>query len=103
MTHLVDAGLVSKDWQNNKYKGIVTNSVVSIVTRPGNPEGIESFQDIIDKDVSVVTPNPFTSPVAPAGTSPSTVPPCIEGKSEQEALTPSNGSSRRPSPAGQRP
>ena len=35
MTRLVDAGLVSKDWQNNKYKGIVTNSVVSIVTRPG--------------------------------------------------------------------
>jgi len=61
VTRLVDAGLVSKDWQNNKYKGIVTNSVVSIVTRPGNPEGVKSFQDIIDKDLEVVTPNPFTS------------------------------------------
>jgi len=61
VTRLVDAGLVSKDWQNNKYKGIVTNSVVAIVTRPGNPEGVKSFQDIIDKNLEVVTPNPFTS------------------------------------------
>ncbi|MCB0860115.1 MAG: extracellular solute-binding protein [Solirubrobacterales bacterium] len=61
VTRLVDAGLVSKDWQKNRYKGIVTNSVVSIVTRPGNPEGVKSFQDIIDKGLDVVTPNPFTS------------------------------------------
>ncbi|MBN8870371.1 MAG: extracellular solute-binding protein [Solirubrobacterales bacterium] len=61
VTRLVDSGQVAKDWQNNKYKGIVTNSVVSIVTRPGNPEGVKSFQDIIDKDLEVVTPNPFTS------------------------------------------
>ncbi|MBN8866823.1 MAG: extracellular solute-binding protein [Solirubrobacterales bacterium] len=61
VTRLVDSGQVSKDWQDNKYKGIVTNSVVSIVTRPGNPEGVKSFQDIIDKDLEVVTPNPFTS------------------------------------------
>lgn len=39
----------------------MTNSVVSLVVRPGNPEGVESFQDLIDKDVEVVTPNPFTS------------------------------------------
>ncbi len=61
VTRLVDAGQVAKDWKNNKYKGIVTNSVVSIVTRPGNPEGIKNFQDIIDKKLEVVTPNPFTS------------------------------------------
>ncbi len=61
ITRLVDSGQVADTWRDNKYKGIVTNSVVSIVTRPGNPEGIESFQDLIDKDVEVVTPNPFTS------------------------------------------
>ncbi|MGK2931307.1 MAG: extracellular solute-binding protein [Solirubrobacterales bacterium] len=61
VTRLVDSGQVADTWRDNKYKGIVTNSVVSIVTRPGNPEGIESFQDLIDKDVEVVTPNPFTS------------------------------------------
>ncbi len=61
ITRLVDAGKVADTWRDNKYKGIVTNSVVSLVVRPGNPEGIESFQDLIDKDVEVVTPNPFTS------------------------------------------
>lgn len=61
VTRLVDSGQVAETWRDNKYKGIVTHSVVSIVTRPGNPEGIESFQDLIDKDVEVVTPNPFTS------------------------------------------
>ena len=86
VTRLVDAGLVSKDWQNNKYKGIVTNSVVSIVTRPGNPEGIESFQDIIDKDVSVVTPNPFTSGGARWNIMAIYGAALHEGKSEQEAL-----------------
>lgn len=61
VTRLVDSGQVSKDWQNNKYKGIITNSVAVLVTRPGNPEGVKSFQDLVDKDVKIVTPNPFTS------------------------------------------
>ena len=61
VTRLVDSGQVADTWQDNKYKGIVTNSVVSIVTRPGNPEDVQSFQDVVDKDLEVVTPNPFTS------------------------------------------
>jgi sulfate transport system substrate-binding protein len=61
ITRLVESGQVSTDWRDNEYKGIVTNSVVSLVVRPGNPEGIETFQDLVDKDVEVVTPNPFTS------------------------------------------
>jgi len=86
VTRLVDSGQVAKTWQDNKYKGIVTNSVVAIVTRPGNPEGIESFQDLIDKDVEVVTPNPFSSGgarwniMAIYGAS------LNQGKSEAEAL-----------------
>jgi ABC-type sulfate transport system substrate-binding protein len=61
MTRLVDAGLVDANWEKNKYKGIGQASVVAIVTRAGNPEGIQSFDDIIEKDVSVVTPNPVAS------------------------------------------
>ena len=61
VTRLVDSGQVSPDWQKNRYRGIVTNSVVALVVRPGNPEGVQSFQDLIDKEVEVVTPNPFTS------------------------------------------
>jgi sulfate transport system substrate-binding protein len=62
MERLVEEGeLVSKDWENNKYKGIATDSVVVLVVRKGNPEGIKSFDDLIGKDVGVITPNPFSS------------------------------------------
>jgi sulfate/thiosulfate-binding protein len=61
MTSLVDAGLVDKNWDKNKYKGIAEDSVVVLVVRKGNPKGIHTFDDLINKDVSVVTPNPFSS------------------------------------------
>jgi sulfate/thiosulfate transport system substrate-binding protein len=61
MSRLVDAGLVDSNWDKNKYKGIAEDSVVVFVVRKGNPEGIKSFDDLINKDVSVVTPNPFSS------------------------------------------
>ncbi|HSC21678.1 MAG TPA: extracellular solute-binding protein [Solirubrobacterales bacterium] len=62
MERLVEEGeIVAKDWEQNKYKGIATDSVVVILTRSGNPQGIKSFKDIEDKDVDVVTPNPFSS------------------------------------------
>lgn len=65
MERLVEeGGLVSKDWTNNKYKGIAQNSVVVISVRSGNPEGIKSLDDVLTKDVDVVTPNPFSSGAA---------------------------------------
>ena len=65
MERLVEeGGLVSKDWTNNKYKGIAQNSVVVISVRKGNPEGIKTLQDLQTKDVDIVTPNPFSSGAA---------------------------------------
>lgn len=65
MERLVEeGGLVSKDWTNNKYKGIAQDSVVVISVRKGNPEGIKSLDDVLSKDVDVVTPNPFSSGAA---------------------------------------
>jgi len=61
MTRLVDSGQVASDWQDNEYNGIVENSVVVFVTRPGNPEGIQDWDDLITGEVEVLTPNPFTS------------------------------------------
>jgi sulfate/thiosulfate transport system substrate-binding protein len=61
MERLVESGQVSADWNKQKYNGIAEDSVVVIVTRKGNPEGIESFDDLISKDVEVITPNPFSS------------------------------------------
>src|SRR5262245_12100946 len=61
MTRLVDAGIVASDWNQNQYKGIVTNSVVTLMVRPGNPKNIQSFADLTRSDVEVIDPNPATS------------------------------------------
>lgn len=61
MSRLVEAGLVAGDWDQQRYNGIAEDSVVVIATRKGNPEGIESFDDLLAKDVEIVTPNPFSS------------------------------------------
>lgn len=58
---LVDAGKVAKDWNAGATKGMVTNSVVVMVVRKGNPKGIKNWDDLLNKGVEVVTPNPFTS------------------------------------------
>jgi sulfate transport system substrate-binding protein len=43
---------------------MVTDSVVSLVTRKGNPKGVKTFDDLVGKDVEVITPNPFSSGAA---------------------------------------
>jgi sulfate transport system substrate-binding protein len=58
---LVDAGLVSSNWDANQYKGIVADSVVVLVVRKGNPKHITGWDDLVKPGVSVVTPNPSTS------------------------------------------
>src|SRR5689334_12603710 len=61
MQRLVDAGIVSPDWDKNQYKGIVTNSVVTLMVRPGNPKHITSFDDLAKSGIDVIDPNPATS------------------------------------------
>jgi sulfate/thiosulfate-binding protein len=61
ITRLVDAGLVDKDWNQNKYKGMVTNSTVVFMVRKGNPKHIKTWDDLVTGDVEVLEPNPFTS------------------------------------------
>jgi sulfate/thiosulfate-binding protein len=61
MKRLVDANLVAPTWDQGQYKGFVTDSVVAIVTRKGNPKGIKDWPDLIKPGVEVITPNPFTS------------------------------------------
>ncbi len=61
VTRLVDAGLVADDWKDNDTKGICTNSVVVFVVQKGNPKGIESWNDLIESGVGIVTPNPASS------------------------------------------
>jgi sulfate transport system substrate-binding protein len=61
MQRLVDANLVAADWDQNQYHGMITNSVVAIVTRKGNPKNITDWPDLVKPGVEVITPNPFTS------------------------------------------
>jgi sulfate transport system substrate-binding protein len=58
---LVDEGLVDSTWDDNDYKGIVSDSVVVFVVREGNPEGIQTWDDLVQPGVEVITPNPFSS------------------------------------------
>ena len=61
ITRLVQAGIVDASWNQNQYKGFVTNSVVVIGTRQGNPKKLKDWKDLTKSGVEVITPNPFTS------------------------------------------
>jgi sulfate/thiosulfate transport system substrate-binding protein len=61
MTRLVEAGLVDEDWNQNEYNGMVTDSVVVFMVRKGNPENIQTWDDLIKPGIEVIEPNPFTS------------------------------------------
>jgi sulfate/thiosulfate transport system substrate-binding protein len=61
MSRLVESGLVDEDWNQDGYDGMVTDSVVVIAVREGNPKGIEGWDDLIEPGVEVITPNPSTS------------------------------------------
>jgi sulfate transport system substrate-binding protein len=86
MTRLVDAGIVSPDYAQNEYEGTPQNSVVVFVTRPGNPEGIDSWEDLVTGEVEVITPNPFTSGGARWNLMAAYGSQISQGKSEDEAL-----------------
>ena len=86
MLRLVDDGIVDATWDKNKYKGIAQDSVVVFVVRKGNPEGIKTFDDLINKDVDVITPNPFSSGSARWNIMAVYGSQIAQGKSETEAL-----------------
>ncbi len=65
MRRLVDAGIVAEDWEGKQPgAGLVTTSVVAFVVRKGNPKNIRTWEDLVEPDVEVLTPNPFSSGAA---------------------------------------
>jgi sulfate transport system substrate-binding protein len=86
VSKLVKAGLVDKDWNKDRYKGFVTNSVVTLAVRKGNPKHIRTWDDLLQPGVEVITPNPFTSGGAKWNIMAAYGAQLQAGKSEAEAL-----------------
>lgn len=86
MERLVDEGIVDPSWNEQPYGGIAERSVVVIVVRKGNPKGIHSLDDLLAKDVEIITPNPFSSGAARWNIMAVYGAAINEGKSPQEAL-----------------
>ena len=58
---IADAGLITHDWTQETDGGMVTTSVVVFDVRPGNPLGIEDWDDLAAPGVEVLTPDPASS------------------------------------------
>jgi sulfate transport system substrate-binding protein len=86
ITRLVDAGLVDANWNQNEYKGMVTDSVVVFVVRKGNPDNIQTWDDLLKPGVEVITPNPFTSGGARWNIMAAYGAQISQGKSKEEAV-----------------
>jgi sulfate/thiosulfate-binding protein len=55
------AGLITHDWTADPYHGMVTDSIVAIGVRKGNPKHIHDWTDLGKAGVVVDLPNPETS------------------------------------------
>ena len=56
-----DAGLITHDWTDTADGGMVSTSLVVFDVRPGNPLGIQDFDDLAKSGVEVLTPDPASS------------------------------------------
>ncbi|GEL96021.1 sulfate ABC transporter substrate-binding protein [Cellulomonas composti] len=59
--NIVKEGLIPEDWNTDPQKGIVSDSVVVIAVRKGNPKNIQGWDDIVKDGVGIVTADPGTS------------------------------------------
>lgn len=61
VTRIQEAGLITHNWKEGEFQGIVTTSVVSFAVRPGNPKNIQDWDDLSQPGLEILTPNPSTS------------------------------------------
>ncbi len=65
VSRIQQAGLIQPGWEREiPNNGVVSKSVVALVTRPGNPKRIQGWSDLAKSGVKVITANPKTSGVA---------------------------------------
>jgi sulfate transport system substrate-binding protein len=59
---LEESGLIQPGWEQElPNAGIITNSALAFLSRPGNPKRITTWKDLVKPGVTVVTANPKTS------------------------------------------
>jgi sulfate transport system substrate-binding protein len=59
------AGLIESGWEKElPNNSIVSQSVAALVTRDGNPKGIETWADLARDGISLITADPKTSGIA---------------------------------------
>ncbi|HEY7575904.1 MAG TPA: sulfate ABC transporter substrate-binding protein [Thermoanaerobaculia bacterium] len=58
---IVAGNLIQHDWRSGPYKGMVTNSVVVLAIRQGNPKNIRDWSDLTRPGLEILTPDPKTS------------------------------------------
>src|SRR4051794_4817151 len=62
VNYLVDNNMVVQNWSKVlPAGGIVADSVVAFVVRPGNPKNLRSWASLLKTGVQVLTPDPFPS------------------------------------------
>jgi sulfate/thiosulfate-binding protein len=61
ITRIEKAGLITHDWRNEPFGGMVSTSVVGFAVREGNPKNIHDWADLAQPNLEILTPNPKTS------------------------------------------
>ena len=58
---ITDAGLITHDWKSKPNNGMISDSIVVIAVRSGNPKGIHDWADLAHPGLNILTPDPQTS------------------------------------------
>jgi sulfate/thiosulfate-binding protein len=58
---ITEAGLITHDWKAKPHQGMISDSIVVIAVRQGNPKGIRDWPDLAKPGLNVLTPDPKTS------------------------------------------
>lgn len=58
---ITEAGLITHDWKSKPNHGMISDSIVVIAVRSGNPKGIKDWADLAQLGLNILTPDPKTS------------------------------------------
>ncbi|MFL6216649.1 MAG: sulfate ABC transporter substrate-binding protein [Blastocatellia bacterium] len=58
---IAEAGLITHDWKSKPNGGMISDSIVVIAVRAGNPKGIKDWADLTQAGLNILTPDPRTS------------------------------------------